>query len=717
MWVGQVLEIVKSKVQLRIVGQRGADDLLVFELPKEAGDEAPFVIKAYSISGLRASISRKAVRIIKDPFTLEVEGLAPIVEGRAKRETAADKLFRRYVEAVEYVLDPRTLESLVSREKRRLRIKEAAKKFGISVKQLRRLVGKYLTYGMLGAALRPQHWKKGGERKEDAINKLGRRVRFHDRGLRGGANVPRKIRDLIYPFTMKFFEKLQAENKDPVLKDAFDEFLKVHYSHRVNGRLVLLPPEQRISRSNYKKNFYAQKHHREWSILKHGKNFEKDHRDKLGSEAQREFGAGSCFQCDFTLADIELIHPTLREKCPIGRPLAGLSVDVYSSASVGAHVTMANASAIEGLMLLENTLSDKTSLLAGLGLDILKNPIPGGILPWEVVFDNGELKGKLKRAVPERLGIRFTNRPPGRCDHKGSIESWISEILGYELRLLDGYRRRDRKTGYSCEADGKMDPIAFFKILLRIMGYRNLSAIQGKYQGLAPRVDGIPRIPWAMWLHSMKLHSLKLAPQGDELRYLLLPRDKAVIDGDGHGVVFKDQYYANQVLTDAGVFVHAREVGSSKIEIAYDPRLVDVIYLINRVEETKIQPLFLSDRSAWLRGKKLSFVDAKHMHEESDYVHALSIVDADRARSELKSDINDIQEDQKDRNKAAKGTVRTFGKMTKKEARAMAGKESSQNSARVLLGKDAKTADIIHYPGLKNPRPLTAKERAMYGTK
>jgi len=593
------------------------------------------------------------------------------------------------------------------------------------------MLSRFLTYSMLGSSLRPFNWKKGGSRKGNAMNKLGRPVKFHKEGLKGGANVTPEIRAAVFPFVKEFFQKGLREKLEPRLfPDAYDAFLLVHYiSGHKNGKPILKPVDQLMSPGTFKGIYHRARgaHTVEMSRIKHGERHDKDHREKIGSEAQRSLFAGFCYQADFTIGDIELVHPWYREKCPIGRPLAGLVADVATSASVGGLVSMANACTLQGLLLLKNAFSDKTELLKELGIDSNIYPIPGGIIPHRIYVDNGELRGKMKRVVPENFRVRFTNLPPKRCEHKGTIEHQIGEILGTELRLLPGYRRRDRKTGQRCEVDGQLDPHAFFKILLLAQGHHNAGLIKKKYQGMEARMDEIPPCPIEMWLHSIKRISgkLRIAPPEQMLQFLLLPRADAEFDPDGKGIVFEKMYYFNKMLLQTGAFVRARETGTSRVRVVYDPRLVDVIYLIDDANRSKIQPLFLSDRSAFLRNRQLSFDDAKIIITKGEFVFAKHDAKTTPARIDYKTEVQAILEDQKYRNMVARGITRSFAPIPKDQGHAIAAKEDNQNGAKVLIDADSANGVIVEFPSQNGqvtpveqpsaaPAPvLSARERAL----
>jgi hypothetical protein len=281
---------------------------------------------------------------------------------------------------------------------------------------------------------------------------------------------------------------------------------------------------------------------------------------------------------------------------------------------------------------------------------------------------------------------------------------------------------------YRCAADGELDPAAFFKILVLAMAHRNTRTIKDKYQTMAAMMDNIPAIPIKMWNHSIARFSgsLRITPEPDVLRFLLFPRDKADVNGEGKGLVFRGLYYSNPVLMDSGAFVKARDRHrNSRLDVVYDPRLIDVIYLVCDSNRTKIQPCFLSDRSACLRGRHLTFDDVKGIQDEKAFLNDHGAKIQEQARIEYKSAVNDIMVEQRDKNETASTNPHTVLPTTKKEARGKAGKADKVADARVLTDPASGDDKTIQFPiqkkGSKSagqnpaavPRPLSAKELAL----
>jgi hypothetical protein len=128
----------------------------------------------------------------------------------------------------------------------------------------------------------------------------------------------------------------------------------------------------------------------------------------------------------------------------------------------------------------------------------------------------------------------------------------------------------------------------------------------------------------------------------------LLPTSTASVTE--RGILFEGLYYYNKLADEENWFSTARTEGRSKVQVSYDPRQVDVIYL-HGDRSGKMTPCFLTERSE-------TFADWS-WEEYRLYIHDKKLGDAKASPRELQNRANTdaqigaIVNDAKDRKKAA----------------------------------------------------------------
>ena len=96
--------------------------------------------------------------------------------------------------------------------------------------------------------------------------------------------------------------------------------------------------------------------------------------------------------------------------------------------------------------------------------------------------------------------------------------------------------------------------------------------------------DQVEPYPLDLWNWGMRCRSGCLRPVSrDILRLNLLPSDEATVTH--RGLRFRGLLYTTELALQEQWFVKARQTGTWRVPVAYDPRLLDVIYL--RLEHGK----------------------------------------------------------------------------------------------------------------------------------
>jgi putative transposase len=152
------------------------------------------------------------------------------------------------------------------------------------------------------------------------------------------------------------------------------------------------------------------------------KEFEREHRAKLGSVMQDCLGVGHIYEIDATIVDIYLVSSDDARKI-IGKPTLYLIIDRKSRLIAGYYLGLENASWIGAMQAILSIPSNKASLCRTLGVKYNPSDWPAeGVLPQEFFADRGEMLSAASNQLTQDLGVTVTNMPGLRPDWKPLVE-------------------------------------------------------------------------------------------------------------------------------------------------------------------------------------------------------------------------------------------------------------------------------------------------------
>jgi hypothetical protein len=93
----------------------------------------------------------------------------------------------------------------------------------------------------------------------------------------------------------------------------------------------------------------------------------------------------------------------------------------------------------------------------------------------------------------------------------------------------------------------------------------------------------------------------------DVVQYSLMPRDKGVVTA--HGIRFKTAYYTCKTAVSELWFDKARQDGQWDIEVAYDPRCLDVVYIAGMGGKVSFERCTMTPRSRSLANVSVAEVE------------------------------------------------------------------------------------------------------------
>lgn len=255
--------------------------------------------------------------------------------------------------------------------------------------------------------------------------------------------------------------------------------------------------------------------------------------------------------------------------------------DVFTGAILIAYATLEEESYESIKTAFELATCDKVAYCKQHGIAIEEHEWPFRHLPDAVMTDRGPLRGKMGDHLSKSFGIEVQTTAPYRPDLKGFIERTNRTIRQGLLSSLPGAARGRRKPG---EEDPRLQTALTLKelnaLLITATLYHNNFRRRRNYP-ITPemRRDGVQPYPIQLWRWGARRRSgvMKMLPQ-DLIRQKLLPRATASMTEQG--LYFDKLYYGCKATFFHAMRFRAKHRGAQAVEIAYDPRLVDVVYLL-----------------------------------------------------------------------------------------------------------------------------------------
>lgn len=285
------------------------------------------------------------------------------------------------------------------------------------------------------------------------------------------------------------------------------------------------------------------------------------------------FFPGCVYQMASVTLPVTLISSLGNNSYPIGRATLYYLEDVYSKMVVGFNIGSEKPSYSAFALALGNSIENKVRFCERYGFKNVRwacNSIPAHI----VVENRPEFAGiNLANLASLGIGVHYA---PQSQDLKGSVER-IKQNLSQLPESVSGYRRRG-------ELDERFCPKLTFDdltkiVISNILNY-NATVIPGYVGDRSVWTNDVPPTPNDLWEHGIAVvgGSGRLLPN-DNVFVNLLPKGKASINK--RGILFDGRYYHCKDATQNDWYVkHSGE----KLNIAYDPRNVNDIYILEEKE-------------------------------------------------------------------------------------------------------------------------------------
>ncbi|MCX7745575.1 MAG: Mu transposase C-terminal domain-containing protein [Clostridia bacterium] len=531
---------------------------------------------AKRISDIVDALQAGVAEILEDDPLIRIDNEEAIKESdKIKRDKAWD--------VIADIVAPEKEPDIYLREKRGPWITETIEKHGVTYTTVYKYLRRYWQRGKNKNSLLPDYSNSGGKgkRKKLGDKKIGR-PRKNIKVNGEGVNVDEDTKKIFRLAISEFYDNPKENN----FTTAYDFMVKKYYSQDYsfeNGvRKPIVIPIEKIPTIIQFRYWYEVEQDivKSLKARKGNKKFALEHRAVIGKSDAEIIGPGSKYQIDATVADVYLVSRFNRTWI-IGRPVIYAVIDCFSRMVAGIYVGLEGPSWIGAMMALANAFTDKVSYCKEYDIDIESKEWPCYHTPQAVLGDRGEMESRRADTLVNGLDIRIENTPSYRADWKGIVEQYFHLIDEQVKPLVPGHIDIDfrERGGKDYRLDAKLDIYQFTKIIIKCVLYHNNQHWMKKYESnemmIEDDVDPIPRELWN-WGIVNRSGKLKAHPK-DTVKLNLMPVGTATVTENG--LKFKKMYYSCQKAINEYWFEKARNKGTWKEIIAYDPRNLDYVYV------------------------------------------------------------------------------------------------------------------------------------------
>lgn len=518
---------------------------------------------------------------------------------------------------------------------------------------------RYWQRGKTINSLLPDYYKSGGKGKErmSSEKKRGRPRITNSVGI----NVTDETKTIFRKAIKKYYQSSKKNTLVYTYKMMIKEFYSEDTRYENGVKHIIIKDENSIPTLRQLRYWFKKEFDLENNIIKREgrKKFERDYRAILGNSTFESLGPGSRYQIDATIGDVYLVS-RYNSNWIIGRPVIYLVVDVFSHLITGLYIGLEGPSWAGMMMAIENSTADKQSYCKQYGINISNELWPSSHLPEVIIGDRGELEGYNVNHLIEGLNIQIENNPSFRPDWKGIVEKLFDTSQKAVRPFLPGYVQKDsgERGVKDYRLDAKLNIEEYTKIIINFVLHYNKNFYMNDYLRDNEMIeDNVKPTPLSLWNWGIKNKAGKLRKVPDYLvKFYLLPRDKATVTAKG--IKFKSLLYSCEQAIKENWFIKARNNGSWKVEVSYDPRNMNNIYLHSHGDKMFHACSLLNHQERYI-DKGIEEINQLLSNEN------LNFKEAEHAL--LQQDINFFSNIQEITRNATRRTQEQFKKTTKRE--------------------------------------------------
>ncbi|MDF1688368.1 MAG: transposase [Cycloclasticus sp.] len=443
----------------------------------------------------------------------------------------------------------------------------------------------YFKGGMCMNAFLPEHHLCGapGVVRVAGTKKRGRPPKLENRTKeKPGINIDSKTASFLKSGWLKFRVKEKrdiAEARDKTL----EHYFAIGYKMLRGGKEPILPDDEMLptkSQFIYWGTRGRNLRHDALSNVR-AKDFNLKNRSALGSARSGVNGPGDVYQVD---ASGGLVHLVAKENrgVRIKKAVVYVVIDTYSQLVTGWCCVLENSSYAVLAMALESAFTSKVAACKRLNIEIQEEDWPASLVCTAVLGDKGpELMGHQSDNACAALKFDFKNTPTGRADWKPYVERIFGHIKK-NLADIPGATVGPKKRASLDEAENATLNLDEFEEIFvsNLISFNHSHIVRDHVDEVHLQAEGLAPTPINYWNWGLKNRSgLGKAFPAEYIRSSLLP--KAEVSAEKGGLKFKELRYQSAKLLADGSFWQGTNHRSKRYQIAFDPRDLSEIWLID----------------------------------------------------------------------------------------------------------------------------------------
>lgn len=659
-------------------------------------NEAKALPEAIELSLLLDDVKHERARLLKeDPFVV-VAADGTFSEARVSRR-------ERAWAAIEPLLDQKPDIFLPHRRAQLVKEREAAG-YGSRVviyTYLRLFWQRGMTKNALLAAF-PNCGGPGKTRESMPGKKRGRPKLYGDLD---GVNITKELRQTFQLSVDRFYATSEKFSKH----GAYDYMIKTFFTdQRVDhetGLIVHTPHEEYAATGmpSYDQYLYWVDKDNCAPTLRRKRmgaaRYDKDLRGLLGTATAETWGPGSRFQIDATIADVFLVSRLDRRRI-IGRPVIYVVIDVFSRMIVGIYVGLEGPSWIGAMMALANTAEDKVAFCKRFGRVITHDEWPCDQLPASLLGDGGEIASEQISVLLTNFNIVVETAASFRADWKGIVERRFRLLPAAYKPFVPGYIDVDYRArgGTDYRFDAVLDIDDFTGVLIECVLYFNNEYELTKYdKDRSVAADRVPPIPIDLWEwgRTHRSGALRSFPH-DLVKFSLMPVATATVTE--LGLRFKGSYYTTPKAVEERWFDLARQRGRWEVQVSYDTRDFDRIYVHDPKSASRYAIASLTDRSR--AHKHLTLCEIQQQEQLAKHDSANRKLDEQVAKADFIGNVESLVAKAEAKTASAlHGTTPEVKNIRSNRAEEKARNRESEAFRPGQNANDQPSAEIVQFPG------------------
>ncbi|MTK10636.1 MAG: transposase, partial [Clostridiaceae bacterium] len=486
---------------------------------------------------------------------------------------------------ISFIIDKISKPKVFITDERVKLLSEVTAEFNISRNTVDNYLKRFWKRGQVKNALLTDYFRCGspGMERKSLEKKRGRPKLLATSLDDYGINVDDNIRRIFRVAINKYYNTTKKNPLTTVYELMIRDFFTEKFKDDAGNESILIAEHSQIPTIQQFRYWFNKERNMKKEITKRYsiKEYELNSRALIGKTRSDGLYPTAKYQIDATIADVYLVS-RFNRKWIIGRPVVYCLVDTFSSMVVGINVTLEGPSFAGAMGALANAFMNKKEFCNEYDIKIEEDEWPVGYIPDVLVCDRGELIGKGIETLISNLGVTVENTASFRGDMKALVERYFKTIHSRVKPFTPGFIDSDfqKRGGRDYRLDSKLDVYQFTQVIIHcVLQYNNNQVLSEYKRDTLMIKDSVEAIPIRLWNWGIKNKSGTLRKVDNNMVKLsLMPRERASITEQG--IRFRGMYYSSKTALTERWFEKSRIRGYWKIEVAFDPRSANYIYII-----------------------------------------------------------------------------------------------------------------------------------------